>query len=330
MVSENSLFGIVSTVRITLLFSGSMNERFPLSIPNGWFQIAYSDELASGRVQPLHYFDSDLVLFRTESGEVVLLDAFCRHLGAHLGYGGVVAGDRIRCPFHAWEFDTQGACRNVPYAKKVPPKAKVASWHCVERNQIIWAWHHGQGAPPSWEIPHVAEVSSNDWTAFDRYRWTVRTHNQEIGENAVDRAHFRYVHGAAKVPESKLELDGHIRRAVQHLDMRTPRGEVKGKITVEAHGMGCTITRFTGICETVLLLSHTPIDSVSVDSRFSFTQRKADEGSGIAAATINEVVRQMEQDIPIWEHKKYLPKPMLCDGDGPIPEYRKWASQFYC
>ena len=269
------------------------------------------------------------MLFRTEGGEVALLDAFCPHLGAHLGHGGVVDGDRIRCPFHAWEFDGQGACRNVPYAKKIPPKAKVAPWHCVERNQIIWAWHHSQGAAPTWEIPEVAEVSSDDWTALERHSWTVRTHNQEIGENAVDRAHFRYVHGTTNVPESELKLDGHIRRAVQHVHMSTPRGEVKGQIEVEAHGMGCTITRFTGICETVLLLSHTPIDGGSVDSRFSFTQREADQGSGVAAGVIKEVVRQMDQDIPIWEHKKYLPKPMLCDGDGPIPEYRKWASQFY-
>jgi hypothetical protein len=157
----------------------------------------------------------------------------------------------------------------------------------------------------------------------------VRTHNQEIGENAVDRAHFRYVHGTKNVPESELRLDGHIRRAVQHVRMATPRGEVDGQIRVEAHGMGCTITRFTGICETVLLLSHTPIDDGTVDSRFSFTQRKADEGSGVAAGVVKEVIRQMDQDIPIWENKKYLDKPMLCDGDGPISEYRRWAAQFY-
>jgi hypothetical protein len=38
----------------------------------------------------------------------------------------------------------------------------------------------------------------------------------------------------------------------------------------------------------------------------------------------------MNQDVPIWEHKRCLPKPMRCDGDGPIPEYRKWANKFYC
>ncbi len=58
------------------------------------------------------------------------------------------------------------------------------------------------------------------------------------------------------------------------------------------------------------------------------SQRQADVESGVAAAVVREVVRQMNQDIPIWEHKRYLAAPMLCDGDGPIAEYRRWARQF--
>ena len=88
------------------------------------------------------------------------------------------------------------------------------------------------------------------------------------------------------MPESELSLDGHIRRAVHHLDMATPRGDVRGKIEVEAHGMGCTTTRFSGICETVVLISHTPIDGECVDSRFSFTQRLTKNyrsGKGVGA-----------------------------------------------
>lgn len=307
-----------------------MSERLALSIPNGWFQLAYSDELELGAVLPLRYFSQDLVLFRTQGGGVALLDAFCPHLGAHLGHGGVVEGDHLRCPFHAWEFDRTGVCRRVPYAKRIPAKAKLRSWHCVERNQMIWAWHHGSGEAPGWEVPEVAELSDDNWTSLGRHRWTVQSHPQEMGENGVDRAHFQHVHGTKNVPESELHLDGHVRRAIQHVKMNTPRGEVEGQIAIEAHGLGCTITRFTGICETVLVLSHAPVDDEIVDTRFSFSQNKADANTGVAAAVIKEVVRQMNQDIPIWEHKRYLIRPMLCDGDGPIPAYRKWASQFYC
>ena len=46
-------------------------------------------------------------------------------------------------------------------------------------------------------------------------------------------------------------------------------------------------------------------------------------------ALTDEISRQVEQDIPIWEHKIFQPNPILCDGDGPINMVRKWYSQFY-
>jgi hypothetical protein len=35
------------------------------------------------------------------------------------------------------------------------------------------------------------------------------------------------------------------------------------------------------------------------------------------------------QDFGIWENKLYRPDPLLCEEDGPIAEYRRWARQFY-
>ena len=46
-------------------------------------------------------------------------------------------------------------------------------------------------------------------------------------------------------------------------------------------------------------------------------------------AFVAEVTRQLEQDIPVWENKKYISPPMLCDGDGPVGKFRKWSKQFY-
>jgi hypothetical protein len=49
----------------------------------------------------------------------------------------------------------------------------------------------------------------------------------------------------------------------------------------------------------------------------------------VARGVVDNVVYQVGQDIPIWEHKKYLESPILCDSDGPINRYRKWFRQFY-
>lgn len=58
-----------------------------------------------------------MVVFRTESGVANVFDAYCPHLGAHLGIGGKVIGDCIECPFHLWSFrSTDGECVKVPYS----------------------------------------------------------------------------------------------------------------------------------------------------------------------------------------------------------------------
>ncbi len=64
-----------------------------LPMPFGWFVIGYSDELAVGQVKPLRYFGQELVMWRGVDGQVRVLEAFCRHLGAHLGHGGRVQGN---------------------------------------------------------------------------------------------------------------------------------------------------------------------------------------------------------------------------------------------
>jgi hypothetical protein len=62
-----------------------------------------------------------------------------------------------------------------------------------------------------------------------------------------------------------------------------------------------------------------------------FVKRMGDEGAEqmVAKAFTEEVTKQFLEDRPIWENKTYWPKPTLCDSDGPIATFRKWAKQFY-
>ena len=93
----------------------------------GWHIVLLSQELASGEVQRLHYFDQDLVIYRGTSGKAAVLDAHCPHLGAHLASdGGRLLGDNIACPFHGWTFDASGRCVDIPYANKIPERAVSA------------------------------------------------------------------------------------------------------------------------------------------------------------------------------------------------------------
>ncbi len=306
-------------------------------LPIGWFLIGYTGELSPGEVKPVRYFGRDLVLFRTASGEITLLDAFCPHLGAHLGHGGKVKGEEIECPFHAWRFGTDGRCAAVPYAKHMPPKAGVRKWHTKVVADMIFAWHHPNGSEPTWDIPDTipewgtsADARNPEWTDWTRREWTIRCCNQEMAENAVDAAHFRYLHGTTNIPQSDATVDGPVMRVASPAGMTTPRGDVPGKIESVNYGFGCGFVRFTGIVETLNLGCTTPIDENTVILRFNFMVKKmGGMETNVGKAFIKEVSRQVEQDIPIWEHKVHLTRPLLVEGDGPIAVFRRWSKQFY-
>ncbi len=305
--------------------------RFPFGIPTGWFQVGYSDELEAGQVLPLRYFAKDLVLFRTSDGEAHVLDAHCPHLGAHLGHGGALKDDRLVCPFHAWEFTGDGSCAAIPYAKKMPRNVNLKCWHTVERNGLIMCWFDRNGDPPQWELPALEEYGNEAWTEYRTRRWTVKSCNQELAENQVDSAHFFYLHGSAIHPTTNSKPQGHVLHSVSNTGMTTPMGVVEGKIDVSTYSFGFTTTRFTGLVETLLVSSATPIDEDHTELWFAFTVRRMGKGitGGVGKAFMKEIQRQLEQDIPVWENKVYLNRPVLCDGDGPIGLFRTWARQFY-
>jgi 3-ketosteroid 9alpha-monooxygenase subunit A len=308
------------------------------AFPEGWFQVAYSDDLAPAQIERLHYFGRDLVLFRTESGVAQVLNAYCAHVGAHLGVGGTVVGERIRCPFHAWEYGTDGHCKAIPYSPHIPQAAVIPRWPTQERSGIIFVWHSPVGNPPSWDPPELPEYGASEWGEYIRHRRIIRTTVQEIGENVVDTAHGVYVHGGRMGPEApkwSFEFEGHKVNA----DIRkfTPSMGATFTHKVTLHGIGISTNRSVadmplGRGRKVFWTTNTPIDASTVEVRFSTLAARAtvDDPTGeLSRHSARATFMEFEKDLPIWENKTYLPTPVLCKGDGPIGRYRLWVQQFY-
>src|SRR5258706_4225968 len=175
--------------------------------PQGWYALAYSDELAPGAALPVTAFGREWVVFRAAGGEPRVLDAVCPHLGAHLGHGGCVDGDSIACPFHKWRFDGAGRCVDMPYAQKIRARARVQPLIARDASGFLLVWHDPSGAPPAWEPPNLPEIGAAAWTPIARRQWRVRTHVQETNENNCDSAHLRFVHGLIE-PTSTAHADG--------------------------------------------------------------------------------------------------------------------------
>jgi nitrite reductase/ring-hydroxylating ferredoxin subunit len=322
-----------------------MAGRYSLPIPFGWYGIAFSADLALGQVKAVSYFGRDMVLFRTESGAAKVLDAFCPHLGAHLGHGGKIVGESIACPFHGWEFNGGGQCTKVPYAKNMPPKVAggkeaIYAYPVIERNQAIFVWYHPDRIAPTFEIETLPEFNAPDWIVAQRNHWTINTTLQETAENPVDAAHFIYVHHALEMPAGESVFTG-VQRSSKY-EAKVPNISAEGRFDPASgsqslflhavqQGPGFTFQRFKGALNIVLMGLATPItgDQMRLDFAFAEPKVMTDGERMLADFTKMEISRQAENDIPIWEHKQYLEAPTLCDGDGPINQYRKWFKQFY-
>ena len=309
-----------------------LEREFPFpAYPNGWFAVGYADEVAAGELKTIHYLGRELVLWRTESGQAQVFDAHCPHLGAHFGHGGCVVEESLRCPFHHWRFGPDGDCVEIPYAKRIPPKARTKSWPVCERNGLIFMWHHAEDLPPSRDIPIIEEYGAAGWQTGRRQTWQVRSRMYDMGENPVDAQHFRFLHGGL-APTFDQQSDGRGgQRNVSNLDMPTPKGAIKGSITSEHAGPGFGWVHVKGVQHTLILMANTPIDDQRVQVRFNYLQPITEDPKQVRLGEkmIAELVRQMEQDIVIFENKRYLTDPCLVPEDGPIAEYRRKARKDY-
>jgi 3-ketosteroid 9alpha-monooxygenase subunit A len=305
----------------------------PPSIPFGWYAIAYADELAVGEVKPMHLFGVDFVLWRGEDTRVRATDAYCVHLGAHLGYGGKVTGNDLTCPFHAWRYTGEGTVADIPYTKVIPPKFKrtcLPVWPVAEMNRLIHVWYHPHRVAPLWEPVKFDELDDPKWAPFEKFEWVINTHIRDLAENSVDTPHFFYVHRVAELPPPGVVTEsGRRRETLSKIKYVTPRGPVEGSIRSGQIGPGQGYVKFEGLLDTMMLPTVVPISRTQTLNRFAFTQPEGIAGTKFGRALINEIVRQLDQDKPIWDHKRFDMEPQLVQGDGPIHKFRKYFSQFY-
>jgi phenylpropionate dioxygenase-like ring-hydroxylating dioxygenase large terminal subunit len=313
--------------------------------PDGWFRVAASAEVPRGAVRPLRYFGRDLVAFRTADGAVRVLDAHCPHLGAHLGHGGCVEGDAVRCPFHGWLIGGDGRCIEIPHGRKVPPRAMIRSWPVREANSLVMVYHHARDEAPCWDMPEMPELASAEWAPFRPARqWRIRCHIQDIAENGIDTAHMPLVHGNQTKAITSESLQTHGPTLVHRMEheyqlfplARWLGARVSGPLEVTYHGLGCAVNRAHVDAGPQLrylfLFTFTPIDEQYVEVSSILSMKKVGNPLvtwALMRKAIREGGRTIDQDVPIFENKIHRAEPPLTEHDGPIMQYRRWATQFY-
>lgn len=299
-----------------------------LAFPIGWYSVARIRDLGKGDVQRVYAFDRELALYRTREGKAVLVDAFCPHLGAHLGIGGRVVGESLRCPFHGWRFDTEGECVEIPYCDEIPERARIRAWHVSETNGDIMAWFHPNGEPPAWEVPVLEELTSDDWSEPQYWEFSIPNHVQNIAENVCDPEHFQFVHRQLETPPSEITVAENGR--VLTLTADAKHADHPNILTAEVHNPGLAIVRtvYGPGAEMLVYSTAQPTSPNETLMRWTLTVRKE-----ILDLVGDDVMRGIKEgindDMPIWRHKIYRPKPVFCKADTGLVGFRKWVRQFY-
>ncbi|BDX31111.1 (2Fe-2S) ferredoxin [Mycobacterium antarcticum] len=319
----------------------------PLSMkPTGWFQVAWSDEIGVGDVRTMKYFGQELIAWRAESGRVTVMNAYCEHLGAHLGFGGTVVGEVVQCPFHGWQWSQEGRNVCIPYEDRPNRGRRIATYPVTERNQSVYVWHDIDGRAPFFEAPDVfasfaGAVDVDAYYPQQRlFRPGLELHPQYVLENGVDFAHFKYVHDTPIVP---VFTRHDFAEPVSYVDFTiTFEGDDGQRIEdvdsgVEAinGGLGIAVTKSWGMVDNRTISAITPVDEFTSDVRFMVyigrvPGREDQRAEAKARAFGEEVIRQFSQDVHIWAHQRYSDPPALASSEQEgFTAIRTWATQFY-
>ncbi|MGV9409608.1 Rieske 2Fe-2S domain-containing protein [Nocardia sp. NPDC003693] len=334
--------------RVREIDVGAAPDRFA----RGWHCLGLSASFRDGEPHSVQAFGTKLVVWADSAGELRVLDAYCRHMGADLSKG-TIKGDNIACPFHDWRWNGSGKCADIPYARRVPPLARTRTWTTLERNGQLFVWHDHEGNQPAPEVtipviegPYAQDGSFNaEWTPWTWNSLLIEgAHCREIVDNIVDMAHFFYIHYAFPV-SFKNVFEGHVATQLLKTKPRTDIGSAAdygdSLLISEASYFGPSyminpLKNMLGgfEIESVLINCHYPVSNDSFVLQWGMSLHKPqglpDDAAEMLVATMEESISAgFLQDVEIWKHKSKIDNPLLCEDDGPVYHLRRWYEQFY-
>ena len=210
----------------------------PAGFHQSWYAIARSDEVAAGEVIGRDFLDGRAIAYRAENGEAVVMNAYCRHLGADLSMGKVVGND-IQCAFHHWQYGPDGGCTKIPASEKIPKAARMFKYPTVEKWGLIWAFN---GAKPLFDVPEFVDYAEPDLDIRTAEAFDLPVEPWVPFTNSMDFQHLRVLHGlkiecdpdAIEVGDYRIQYD--VRFEDPNLGVFDQRIRVTGTNTIALAG----------------------------------------------------------------------------------------------
>ncbi len=318
----------------------------PIRFARGWHCLGLASTFADGKPHAIHGFGTKLVVWQDSKGELNVLDGFCRHMGGDLTQG-EVKGDHIACPFHDWRWGGDGKCKEIPYARRVPLRARTQRYETAIVNGQLMIWNDPEGSAADRDIlpPELPDVLTDKYTPWSWHTREINgSHCRELIDNVADMAHFYYVHFAFPTSFRNI-FEGHT--ATQFMES-TGRPDKSGgysdasstlKSEATYYGPAYMINWLTVdykgfVTEVILINCHIPTGPNSFTLQYGISVQKPE---GLDQKTVDYIAERYTesfgdgflQDVHIWENKVAVQNPLLCEEDGPVYQLRRWYEQFY-
>ena len=169
-----------------------------------WIPALLSWELPRPDCAPVRVrlLGEDRVAFRDTQGRVGLLGEHCPHRGASLFWGFSRDGG-LRCVYHGWKYDVDGACIDMPNEPKESDfKHKVhhTAYACREQAGVIWTYmgpKDRQPGLPELEWAFVPEDQAYASKRLQECNWV------QAMEGGIDSSHISFLHRDSDRPFDK-------------------------------------------------------------------------------------------------------------------------------
>lgn len=174
---------------------GSRSTGEAVLLKNVWYVAADSSEVVPGKAHKTRVLGQNYVLFRDENGKVGCLSDICIHRGASLAQAKRLVNGCVECPYHGWQYKTDGACVKIPAQGDKPPaeRIRIDAYPTVEKYGWVWVFF---GDAPEAERPPIPEFAEYDDPKYRSirgvYHWNADA--GRVVENGLDFAHAPYVH----------------------------------------------------------------------------------------------------------------------------------------
>ena len=158
-----------------------------------WQPVCYSDDLQDLPVA-LKILGEELVAFKDFSGQIGVVEAHCPHRGTSLEFG-LVSERGIRCCYHGWLFDVDGAILEMPGEPEdstYKDRLCHGAYPIHEYNGTVFAYMGPPDQIPPFPLMDTYEREGYRLMPGKKYNYPCNW--LQILENAMDPVHTSFLH----------------------------------------------------------------------------------------------------------------------------------------